>query len=88
LGLGEDDDGFEGSFAAEEAEMNMELFGMKGALAGLDDDEGPEPGDKEVEDLEVMMQKMVAIKEMGEGMEEAERKRFAAKAVNDLLKDL
>jgi len=25
---------------------------------------------------------------MGEGMEEAERKRFAAKAVNDLLKDL
>jgi len=35
-----------------------------------------------------MMQKMVAIKEMGEGMEEAERKRFAAKAVNDLLKDL
>jgi hypothetical protein len=26
--------------------------------------------------------------EMGEGMEEAERKRFAAKAVNDLLKEL
>jgi hypothetical protein len=26
--------------------------------------------------------------EMGEGMEEAERKRFAARAVNDLLKDL
>lgn len=26
--------------------------------------------------------------EMGEGMEEAERKRFAAKAVGDLLKDL
>jgi hypothetical protein len=26
--------------------------------------------------------------EMGEGMEESERKRFAAKAVNDLLKDL
>jgi hypothetical protein len=26
--------------------------------------------------------------EMGEGMEEAERKRFAAKAVNDLMKDL
>jgi hypothetical protein len=24
---------------------------------------------------------------MGEGMQEAERKRFAAKAVNDLLKD-
>lgn len=26
--------------------------------------------------------------EMGEGMEETERKRFAAKAVNDLMKEL
>jgi hypothetical protein len=26
--------------------------------------------------------------EMGEGMSEAERKRFAAKAINDLMKDL
>jgi hypothetical protein len=84
---GEDEEGFEGSFAAEEAEMNMELFGMKGALAGLDDGEGGDTEDKEVEELEVMMRKMVAIKEMGEGMQEAERKRFAAKAVNDLLKD-
>ena len=60
LDMGGDEDGFEGSFAAEEAEMNMELFGMKGALAGFDDDEGQESGDKEVEELEVMMQKMVA----------------------------
>ncbi|KAF1846976.1 uncharacterized protein K460DRAFT_51165 [Cucurbitaria berberidis CBS 394.84] len=87
LDFGEDDEGFEGSFAAEEAEMNMELFGMKGALHG-EDAEGKEGEDLEVEELEIMMRKMVAIKEMGEGMEEAERKRFAAKAVNDLLKDL
>jgi hypothetical protein len=84
----EDEEGFEGSFAAEEAEMNMELFGMKGALAGFEDGEGDSAEAKEVEELEVMMRKMVTIKEMGEGMEEAERKRFAAKAVNDLLKDL
>ncbi|KAF2851493.1 hypothetical protein T440DRAFT_489064 [Plenodomus tracheiphilus IPT5] len=82
-----DEDGFDGTFAAEEAEMNMELFDMKGALQG-DDDRSDDPGDKEVEELEVMMKKMVAIKEMGQGMEEAERKRFAAKAVNDLMKDL
>jgi hypothetical protein len=31
---------------------------------------------------------MLTVVEMGEGMEEAERKRFAAKAVNDLMKDL
>ena len=69
--------------------------------------DGEEIDDKEVEELEVMMRKMVAIKgvlrslsrcilililttttEMGESMDEAQRKRFAAKAVNDLLKDL
>ena len=98
------DEGFDGTFAAEEAEMNMELFGMKDALHG-EDREG-ELNDNVVQELEVMMKKMVAIKgtytkpcmlvgkvgltcaEMGEGMDEAERKRFAAKAVNDLMKDL
>ncbi len=35
LDFNEDGDGFEGTFAAEEAEMNMELFGMKGALHGF-----------------------------------------------------
>lgn len=98
------DEGFDGTFAAEEAEMNMELFGMKDALHG-EDREG-ELNDNDVQELEVMMKKMVAIKgtytkpcmlvgkvgltcaEMGEGMDEAERKRFAAKAVNDLMKDL
>ncbi|KAJ6268555.1 hypothetical protein PSV08DRAFT_373066 [Bipolaris maydis] len=87
LDFGEDEEGFENSFEAEEAEMNMELFGMKSALAGYDGDEEGETDDKDVEDLEVMMRKVVAIKEMGEGMEEGERKRFAAKAVNDLMKD-
>ncbi|CAO2655202.1 Nn.00g102660.m01.CDS01 [Neocucurbitaria sp. VM-36] len=84
----ENEEGFEGTFAAEEAEMNMELFGMKDALHGFGNDEEKEGEDLDVEELEVMMRKMVAIKEMGEGMEDAERKRFAAKAVNDLLKDL
>jgi tRNA nucleotidyltransferase (CCA-adding enzyme) len=88
LDFDDDDEDFNGSFAAEEAEMNMELFGMKSALAGHDEEEIAELEAKEVEELEVMMRKMVAIKEMGEGMEEAERKRFAAKAVNDLMKDI
>jgi hypothetical protein len=71
LDFANDDDGEEGfgGFAAEEAEMNMELFGMKGALHGFGDeeeDEGREPTAeeeaKEVEELEVMMRKMIAIK--------------------------
>lgn len=58
-----------GGFAAEEAEMNMELFDMKGALHGHDNDgEAGGPSDldeaKEVEELEVMMRKMIAIKGM------------------------
>jgi hypothetical protein len=69
LDLGGDEDGDEegfGGFAAEEAEMNMELFGMKGALHGFgdEDEEQPTAEDeaKEVEELEVMMRKMIAIK--------------------------
>jgi hypothetical protein len=69
LDLGDDEDGDEegfGGFAAEEAEMNMELFGMKGALHGFgdEDEEQPTAEDeaKEVEELEVMMRKMIAIK--------------------------
>jgi len=68
IDFGEDEDDEEafGGFAAEEAEMNMELFDMKGALHGFDDEEAGEPSAedeaKEVEDLEVMMRKMIAIK--------------------------
>jgi hypothetical protein len=70
LDFGDDEDGDEegfGGFAAEEAEMNMELFGMKGALHGFDDDEeggeqSAETEAKEVEELEAMMRKMIAIK--------------------------
>ena len=71
LDFGGDEDGDEegfGGFAAEEAEMNMELFGMKGALHGFGDEEGEkqsaEDEAKEVEELEVMMRKMIAIKGM------------------------
>lgn len=57
----DDEEGFEGSFAAEEAEMNMELFGIKDALHGDDgDDDGA--GEEDVEELETMMRKMIAIK--------------------------
>lgn len=60
LDLDDEAEGFEGSFAAEEAEMNVELYGMKDALHG-EDGEG-ELGEKDVEELEIMMKKMVAIK--------------------------
>ncbi|KAF2806578.1 uncharacterized protein BDZ99DRAFT_490322 [Mytilinidion resinicola] len=81
----DDEEGFESTFAAEEAEMNMELFGMKSAVNG--DEDGADKVDQ-VDDLEHMMQRMQAIKEKSEGMPEAERKKFAAKAVSDMMKIL
>lgn len=62
LDFDEDEEGFDGTFAAEEAEMNMELFGMKDALHGFGGGEEKESEELEVEELEVMMRKMVAIK--------------------------
>jgi hypothetical protein len=58
-----DEDGF-GGFAVEEAEMNMELFGMKSALHGFDDEipEGEADEAEDVEELEVLMRKAMAIK--------------------------
>jgi hypothetical protein len=61
---GEGDFDFDGEFGegfdAEELEMNMELFDMKGALHGQEEDGDEEEG--QVEELEHMMRKMVAIK--------------------------
>lgn len=53
-------EGYEGSFAAEEAEMNMELYGMKDALHGEEGES--ELGDEDVEELETLMRKMIAVK--------------------------
>ncbi|KAH7113899.1 hypothetical protein B0J11DRAFT_445685 [Dendryphion nanum] len=80
-----DDDEFGEGLDAEEAEMGVEMFGLKAAVNGIDEDENEE--EAQVEELESMMRKMIAIKETGEGMSETERKRFAARAVNDLMKD-
>lgn len=106
---GEWEDEVEGEgLHAEEKEMGVEIFDLKAAIYGLSGEEdGDDNGDqkKQVEELESMMRKMMAIKgmfllwvlsfdleidyfiETSEGMPEAERKRFAAKAVNDLMKD-
>lgn len=102
--MGENGEGEWGAFSVEEAEMNMELLGMKTAVNGGD------AGDEEdealqVEELERMMGKLQAIKGMSisspppslstdvapdtsSSMPEAERKRFAAKAVAEVMKTL
>ncbi len=66
--------------------MEREMMGLKMAVqGGAGSEEGADDG---VEELENMMLKMQAIKDMGADMPEAERKRFAATAVKDVMKQL
>jgi len=75
------------AFHFEEAEMNMELLGMKTAVnggnTGDEDDEAAQ-----VEELSRMMVKLQAIKDTSSAMPEEERKKFAAKAVNEVMKSM
>ncbi|KAL1596651.1 hypothetical protein SLS60_009299 [Paraconiothyrium brasiliense] len=52
-----DEDAFGEGLDAEEREMGMELFGLKNAVHGIDENE-----EAQVEELEGLMRKMVAIK--------------------------
>ncbi|MCJ1372067.1 hypothetical protein MMC20_003288 [Loxospora ochrophaea] len=101
LGLGdeeEDRDGEEG-FREVAGEVEREMFGMRMAVHGTDEDEddgggeeraeeldNDDGGDIEVEELQRMMLRVQAIKDKGAGMQESERKRFAAKAIADIMK--
>ncbi|CAF9908471.1 hypothetical protein IMSHALPRED_006683 [Imshaugia aleurites] len=79
--------GLEDGFGAEAAEVEREMMSVKMAVNGPEgSDEGEEEGG--VEDLENMMLKMQAIKDMGAEMPESERRKFAAKAVRDVMKAL
>lgn len=97
LGL-EDGDGDEFGdfgFGREEAEMTAELFGLKASLLGDGEEDedgfGEALGDTEqknqVDDLDKMMSKLMAVREQSADLPEAQRKRMAAKAVRELMGD-
>jgi len=88
---------FQGSFAAEEVEMEMEFMGVKTAIHNMDeaklysDKEGKlkeEDEAQQIEELEYMMQKLQTIKDTSADMPETDRRKFAVKAVSDVLKKL
>ncbi|KAH7419119.1 hypothetical protein BKA64DRAFT_6592 [Cadophora sp. MPI-SDFR-AT-0126] len=92
-GLEDDSDDAEsigfGLDAADKAEMEKEMRGMKQAIyGGGNDGEDEEPNDQDVEDLQALMLKMQAVRDLGADMPEAERKKFAARAVSDIMKKL
>ncbi|CAG8045205.1 unnamed protein product [Penicillium salamii] len=88
--------GMDGSrgFGNEVHELEREMFGLRMAIerggGDGDEDEDEDDGDKEidVETMESLMMRMQAIKDMGSDLPEAERKRFAAKAVQDIMREL
>lgn len=81
-----DDLGLEDGFGAEAAEVEREMMRLRLALNGAEgSDEGEDEG---VEELDNMMLKMQAIKDMGADMPGSERRKFAAKAVRDVMKAL
>jgi len=91
--LDQDDEGSTG-FGIEANELEMEMFGMKNAIRGSAEDkdettdEPAEEKEEDVDQLEAMMLKLQAVRDMGADMPEKDRKKFAAKAVNDLLKTM
>ncbi|KAI4189459.1 MAG: hypothetical protein LQ346_005103 [Caloplaca aetnensis] len=72
-------------------DLGHDFDGMHEAILGRGEegaDDGCSEGDIHVEELESMMLKMQAIKEKGASMPEEERKRFAAKAVTEVMKSI
>lgn len=80
----------DGSKPSEGIEVETDAPGMHEAILKHDEDGGNEDpgGDDQIEELESMMMKMQAIKEKGAGMAQNERKRFAARAVMEVMKSV
>lgn len=82
----------------EEAEWTAEMFAVKAALLQQDDtdeenndpgdDDAYEAGESQVDNLERLMGRLLAVKEQSIGLPEEQRKRMAAQAVSDAVKNL
>ncbi|CAI7656727.1 unnamed protein product [Penicillium viridicatum] len=83
-------------FGDEVHELEREMFGLRMAIerGGGDGDEkddsdhDDDEDEIDVESMEALMMRMQAIKDMSSELPEGERKRFAAKAVQDIMREL
>ncbi|EEA23070.1 hypothetical protein EYB26_006880 [Talaromyces marneffei] len=80
-------------FKFEVDQLEREMMGLRFAINGgdnEDDDAHEEEEDPElqVENLEALMMRMRAIKDMSSDLPESKRKAFAAKAVKDIMREL
>ncbi|GIK03325.1 hypothetical protein Aspvir_007394 [Aspergillus viridinutans] len=90
LGLDRGENGFD----LEVNELEREMLGLRMAIEhGGDDVDGQDEDEEDddalkVESLEALMMRMQAIRDMSSELPECERKKFAAKAVRDIMKEL
>ncbi|KAI1954056.1 hypothetical protein LOZ57_000401 [Ophidiomyces ophidiicola] len=81
----------EGGLGFEVGELEREMLGLRMAIERGGDDGAEddfEEDDLQVEQLEALMQRVQAIRDMGAELPESERKKFAAKAIRDIMEDL
>ncbi|TGZ84985.1 hypothetical protein EX30DRAFT_337416 [Ascodesmis nigricans] len=69
-------------------EMQREMWGLREAIekAATHEEEDEEGQEKAVEELESIMGKLLAVREMGQDLPPDERRRMASKAIAELLK--
>lgn len=70
----------------EEEVMNVEP--TEKSNPSEDQETGTSLDDSEIQKLEGMMQKLQAVRDISAGLPEDQRKRMAARAVNEVMKDL
>ncbi|OQD73299.1 hypothetical protein PENDEC_c016G06340 [Penicillium decumbens] len=79
-------------FGEEVNELEREMFGLRMAIerGGDGHEDSEEDGNEEdkVESIEALMMRMQSIRDMSAELPEAQRKKFAAKAVQDIMRDL
>ncbi|KAL4887109.1 hypothetical protein BJY04DRAFT_213069 [Aspergillus karnatakaensis] len=80
----------EGGFSMEVNELEREMVGLRFAIERGGKDDEDEAGDEEirVDAVEALLTRMRAIKDMSDELPEKDRKRFAAKAVSDIMKEI
>ncbi|KAJ5983662.1 Alpha/gamma-adaptin-binding protein p34 [Penicillium waksmanii] len=91
--LGFDREGGSG-FGMEVNELEREMLGLRMAIergGGDGDSDGEIDGDEEddkVESMETLIMRMQSLRDMGSELPDSERRRFAAKAVQDIMREL
>lgn len=94
LDFGFDREDFEGlKKAIWEARMEREGVPIDAEQSGVSDSAGASKDDDELDDddvknVEQMMRKLQAVRDMSAGLPEEQRKRVAARAVGEVMRDL